>query len=77
MDFFSANFIKQNLVFWSNRSVYSATTSALMNHWARTLATLLAISMTRLGDLLDFGQIFKAFGNNKFAQISHILRQFL
>ena len=42
------------------------------------------ISVTRLGDLLDFGQLFKAFGNNWFAQIahifsqiSHILRQFL
>ena len=23
-----------------------------------------AISVTRLGDLLDFGQLFKAFGNN-------------
>ena len=33
--------------------------------------------MTRFGDLLDFGQVFKAFGNNKFAQISHILWQFL
>ena len=29
--------------------------------------------MTRLGDLLDFGQLFKAFGNNYFAQISDIL----
>ena len=29
--------------------------------------------MTTLGDLLDFGQVFKAFVNNKFAQISHIL----
>ena len=34
-------------------------------------------SVTRLGDLLDFGQLFKAFGNNQFAQISHIRRQFL
>ena len=34
-------------------------------------------SVTRLGDLLDFGQLFKAFGNNKFVQISPILRQFL
>ena len=34
-------------------------------------------SVTRLGDLLDFGQLFKAFGNNRFAQISHIPRQFL
>ena len=33
-------------------------------------------SMTRLGDLLDFGQLFKAFGNNQFAQISYIIRQF-
>ena len=34
-------------------------------------------SVTRLGDFLDFGPHFKAFGNNKFAQISHNLRQFL
>ena len=38
---------------------------------------LLLSSMTRLGDLLHFGQLFKAFGNNYFDQISHILRQFL
>ena len=30
------------------------------------------ISVTRLGDFLDFGQVFKAFGNNYFAQLSHI-----
>ena len=36
-----------------------------------------ADSVTRLGDLLDFGQLFKAFGNNYFVQIAHILRQFL
>ena len=34
-------------------------------------------SVTRLGNLLYFGEPFKAFGKNKFAQISHILRQFL
>ena len=34
-------------------------------------------SVTRYGDFLDFGPLFKAFGNNYFAQISHILRQFL
>ena len=34
-------------------------------------------SVTRLGDVLDFGQVFKAFGNNSLAQIYHILRQFL
>ena len=38
---------------------------------------LIPSSVTRLGDLLDFWQVFKAFGNNQFAQISHILRQFL
>ena len=34
-------------------------------------------SVTRFDDLLNFGQVFKAFGNNYFAQISHILWQFL
>ena len=33
--------------------------------------------MTSLGDFLHFGQLFKVFTNNKFAHISHILRQFL
>ena len=33
--------------------------------------------VTRFGYLLDFGQVYKAFGNNYLAQISHILRQFL
>ena len=28
-------------------------------------------SVTGFGDLLDVGQVFKAFGSNKFAQISH------
>ena len=37
---------------------------------------LLSSSVTRLGDLLDFGQVYKAFGNNYFAQISHIHKQF-
>ena len=35
------------------------------------------ISVTRLGDLLHFGQLFKAFNNNYFAQIAHIFKQFL
>ena len=34
-------------------------------------------SVTRLGDLLDFGQLFKVCGNNWFAQITHIFRRFL
>ena len=37
----------------------------------------IATSVTRLGDFWQFGQLYKAFGNNLFAQISHILRQFL
>ena len=35
------------------------------------------VSVTRLGDLLHFGQQFNAFCNNQFAQISYIHRQFL
>ena len=34
-------------------------------------------SVTRLGDLLHFGQLFKACGINYFAQNAHIFRQFL
>ena len=34
-------------------------------------------SVTRLGDLLQFGQIFKAFGNSYFAQIARNFKQFL
>ena len=37
----------------------------------------ITIIVTRSGNLLDFWQLFKAFGNNYFAQISHNLRQFL
>ena len=33
-------------------------------------------SVTRLGDLLHFGQLFQASGNNCFTQIAHIFRQF-
>ena len=35
------------------------------------------ISVTRFGNLLDFGQVFKVFGNNYLAQNVHILRHFL
>ena len=37
---------------------------------------LSTVSVTRLGDLLHFGQLFKASGNNYFAQIAHILGNF-
>ena len=35
------------------------------------------LSVARLGNLLHFGQLFKACGKNYFAQISHIFSQFL
>ena len=35
-----------------------------------------ASSVTRLGDLFHFGQLFKAGGNNYFAQIAHIFDKF-
>ena len=35
------------------------------------------ISVTRLGDLLHFGRLFKTSGNNYFAPIAYIFRQFL
>ena len=36
----------------------------------------LSSSGTRLGDLLHFGQFFKACGNNYFAQFAHIISNF-
>ena len=38
---------------------------------------LVGSSVTRFGDFLEFGQLFKAFSNNYFALILHILSQFL
>ena len=49
----------------------------LDEHFAQLFVVKIVISVTRLGNLLDFGQSYKAFGNNYFAQISYILRQFL
>ena len=34
-------------------------------------------TVTRLGELLQLGQLFEACGNIYFAQITHIFRQFL
>ena len=58
---------------WDER--WKAQVNPKSYRWATSFTS--TTSVTRLGDLLDFGQVFKAFGNNKFAQISHILRQFL
>ena len=33
-------------------------------NWITALNISVTSSVTRLGDLLDFGQLFKAFGNN-------------
>ena len=41
------------------------------------LFSLARSSVTRLGDLLHFEQLFKACGNNYFAQIAHICSEFL
>ena len=38
----------------------------------RIIKKYLVFSVTSLGDLLDFGQLFKAFGNNIFVQVSYI-----
>ena len=52
---------------------------APFSHWltAHTFTKSEVSSVTRLGDLLGLGQLFKALGNDYFAQIFHILRQFL
>ena len=42
---------------------------------SRLMRWFILFSVTRLGDFLHFGQLFKAFGNNNFAQISYILSQ--
>ena len=39
--------------------------------------TLLVTRVTRLGEFMHFGKLFKAGGNINFAQIAHIIRQFL
>ena len=41
---------------------HSALSVALIHE--TTFKTRMVIRVTRLGDLLDFGHIFKAFGNN-------------
>ena len=57
--------------------LFSEVSPLLPHTYIETHKTYHSSSVTRFGDLLDYGQLFKAFGNNSFAQISHILRQFL
>ena len=54
------------------------TTAVLVVHFLLLKCSKVKVvtSVTILVDLLDFGQLFKAFGNNQFAQISQILRHF-
>ena len=42
----------------------------------KTCSASSTVSVTRLGNLLNFGQLFNACGNNHFAQITHILGNF-
>ena len=78
-NFFPENNNKLPLMQWtdSNTSYYSWKTMEVSITWWRPPVAIrkgpraLATSVTRLGDLLDFGQLFKAFGNNLLAQISH------
>ena len=48
-----------------------------LNNKVRTASIFGPCQCYQMGDLLDFGRLFKACGNYKFAQISHIFRQFL
>ena len=38
---------------------------------------MMSLMCDKIGDILDFGQLFKAFGNNQFAPIFPILKQLL
>ena len=55
---------------------YKISLSHIYTHTS-LLRLSLSHSVTRLGDLLLFRQLFKACGNNQFAQFAHIFRQFL
>ena len=45
--------------------------------FVRSLGDWNGFSVTRLGNFLDFGQLFKACGSNYFALITNIFSQFL
>ena len=51
----------------SRKSGNELSTTSFCRCWT---AQSIAGSMTRLGDLLDFGQLFKAFSSNYFTQIN-------
>ena len=64
------------MLFWHTGNFGQFGYNENLDAWCEAINAL-ATSVTRFGDFLDFGQFFKAFGNNYFAQILHILRQFL
>ena len=47
------------------------------NRWTPSAKQRVRSSVTRLGDLMPFGQLFKACGINYFTLTAHIFRQFL
>ena len=65
--------------FHTHTSIDTCTQTPSLTHTHSCTCTDTSIdtSVTRLGDLLYFGQLFKACGNNYFAQIANIFRQFL
>ena len=82
--------VTAKIVFKINNVDTSKPSKSFYHHWLvgwvtggqsnlpmNVLQMWITISVTRLGDLLDFGQLFKAFANNYFFQIFPILKQFL
>ena len=53
--------------------VFDMQASVVRSNYSANCATT---SVTRLGDLLHFGQLFKVGGKNYFAQITHIFGNF-
>ena len=73
IDNFIVKLEKFTLTRWSSLASFFSSGILLL----QVLEIELWSSVTRLSDLLHFGQLFKACGNNYFAQIDHIFRQFL
>ena len=73
-------FVDQSTVIYLNlsKSTWHNFSSLLFNNLHVQSNNLIsdAVSATRLGNILHFGQLFKACGNNYFAQIAHILGNF-
>ena len=68
---------KREIFFMGSTLPFAFQLLPFFDTFCGSVLTRKASSVTRYGDLFDFGQLFKAFGNNYFVLISHILRQFL